>query len=131
MALAHIMYLYREEMICDLAQTYHIHDYRALPARYLATLVCGLGADSRVMKKMIKKAAPSVPVEVQLLAGIYDRLSILIWFQTKDGHAGRNRPEMITERLLHPEKRKQSKHKAFASGSDFERARQRIIDGRK
>ncbi|MBQ9387123.1 MAG: hypothetical protein IJU01_00500 [Lachnospiraceae bacterium] len=131
MALAHIMYLYREEMICDLAQTYHIHDYRALPARYLATLVCGLGADSRVMKKMIKKAAPSVPVEVQLLAGIYDRLSILIWFQTKDGHAGRNRPEMITDKILCHEKQKKDKHKAFASGREFERARQRIINGGK
>ena len=118
-------------MICDLAQTYNIHNYRALPARYLATLVCGLDADSRVKKKMIQKTAPTTSVEIQLLAGIYDRLSILVWFQTKDGHAGRNRPEMITERLLHPEKRKQSKHKAFASGSDFERARQKIIDGRK
>ena len=35
-------------MICDLAETYHILDYRALPVKLLATLCCGLRDNSRV-----------------------------------------------------------------------------------
>ena len=42
----------RDAWICDLAETYRIFDYRALPVGLLATLSFGLREDSRIKQKM-------------------------------------------------------------------------------
>ena len=39
-----------------------------------------------------------------LLAAAVDRLTMLAWFQTKDGAKGRNRPKSIVERMLREDK---------------------------
>lgn len=64
-------------MICDLAETYHIYDYRALPVRTLAELVCGLRDDSRVMQKI-----SGLPDRLHLMAYIADRLTNIAWMLT-------------------------------------------------
>lgn len=43
---------YEDELICDMAESYRIYDYRALKARYAATLALGLRPHSRVMLKI-------------------------------------------------------------------------------
>lgn len=50
-----------------------------------------------------------------LLAGILDRLSTLVWFKTKDGLKGRNRPKSVLERLLREDEKE---NKAFAVPAD-------------
>ena len=45
---------HEDDLICDMAEVYHIYDMRALPLRKLAVLACGLSADSRVNKSKNK-----------------------------------------------------------------------------
>lgn len=72
----------RNAVICDLAETYHVYDYRALPVMTLAALVSGLRPDSRIKLKManIKETSSEV-----LLIQIFDLLQMMRyqWFATK------------------------------------------------
>ena len=43
-----------------------------------------------------------------LLAAAVDRLSLLVWFKTKDGLKGRNRPASLVERMTRAEKREEA-----------------------
>ena len=58
-------------VICDLAETYQIYDYRSLPVQLVATLSAGLRDNSRI--KMRLSGAPCSQ-EVLLLAMIADRV---------------------------------------------------------
>lgn len=62
----------------------------------LATLILGLHEDSRLMRALAGRHADSQSL---LLAAAVDRLTTLVWFQTKDGAKGRNRPKSIVESL--------------------------------
>lgn len=128
MSLANMMQIDEDALICDLAETYHIlDDIGLLPARKVAVLSVGLRETSRIKMKMI---GTPVPNDILLLAQIIDRLNIMLWRETKDGHKGINRPESIAEALLHPEKMQTKKINvsSFTSPEDFWKARQRIID---
>ena len=81
-----------DALICDLAETYGIFDYRALPARTMATLAVGLREDSRIKMHLI---GAKIPRKDLLLAAIVDRLSLLVWFNTEDGRNGVNRPPSV------------------------------------
>ena len=64
-----------DALICDFAETYHIYDYRNIPASYAATLAAGLRDDSRIKLLMADRKAS---VDTIILAGIMDRLSVLL-----------------------------------------------------
>lgn len=117
------MLRYGDELTCDMAQYYHIVDYRGLPVETLAALACGLPEDSRIMRKLSGAKAPPM---LTLLAAIADRLSLLVWFQTKDGQKGRNRPKSILSELM---KETEEKPLTFASPEAFEAERARILRG--
>lgn len=72
----------RDALICDLAETYGIFDYRALPVQLLATLAAGLREDSRIK---IRLSGCKAPRSELLLAAAVDRLSLLVWFLSKEG----------------------------------------------
>jgi len=73
MTLAGMVRLDEAALICDLAETYGIYDYRQLPIRTVAVLSAGLREDARIIKKANK--AEGVPdMKLQLLAIIADRL---------------------------------------------------------
>ena len=107
-------------LICDLAETYHIYDYRQLPPATVAIFAIGLKDDSRIKMKLSNS---KVPPNIMLLAGIIDRLNILIWQNTEDGRKGRNKPKPILNDLYE----KESEISAFVSGKEFEAERQRLI----
>lgn len=109
----------KDELICDLAETYHIFDYRALRPSMLATLAVGLRDNSRIKMKIIGER---VDINTQLLAAIVDRLSILIWQKTEDGHKGRNRPVSILESFSKPKE-----DFGFDTIDEFEAERKRIL----
>ena len=90
------------ELICDFAEIYHVFDYQALPVELAATLSLGLLDDSRTFRKLNGLKAKS---ETMLLAAIADRLAYLVWFQTKDGTSGVNRPHLLTEALIGKEEK--------------------------
>lgn len=85
----------RRAVICDLAETYHIYDYRALPVMTLAALVSGLRPDSRIKLKManIKETSSEV-----LLIQIFDILQLMRyqWFATKKDAP----PKLLTDTLI-------------------------------
>lgn len=108
-------------MICDLAETYHVFNYRELPVKLLATLVVGLRANSRT--KMAINGM-KVPMETLLMASIYDRLNCWIWMNTKDGRKKKNPPKSLAE-MLSSEKEKTNE--SFDSGEAFDEAYRRII----
>lgn len=112
-----------EALICDLAETYHIYDYKKLPLTQVAIFAIGLKDGSRIKMKMLGQL---VPMETLLLAGISDRLSVLLWRQTVDGEKGRNRPAMILDTLT-ARKSKDSDVVVFGSGEDFEKTRNEIL----
>lgn len=111
-----------DALICDLAETYGIYDYRRLPAYQVAVFSAGLRDDSRIKLLMSEQ---KVSFDTLLLAGVLDRLSILTWFNTKDGQRGQNRPISVIDTLTGEVKER--KEMIFDSGEDFEKMRQKIL----
>ena len=114
-----------DALICDLAETYGIFDYRQLPVDQVAVFAFGLRDDSRIKLAMTNS---KVPFETFLLAGVLDRLSALVWFKTTDGQKGINKPVMVAQELTGKTKAKESKEMIFDSGKDFEEYRQQILE---
>ena len=104
-------------LICDLAETYGIYNYRSLPATLVATFSIGLRENSRIKLKI---ADSKVDSEQMFLAAIVDRLSMLIWMQSEDGRNNTNRPKSILADLLGTENKTQ--YDTFQSGEDFHKA---------
>lgn len=109
-----------DALICDLAETYGIYDYRSLPLQTVAALSVGLRADSRIKMKL---SGMEFEPDTYLLAAIVDRLSVLLWRQTKDGMEGINPPTLI---LVNNAK---EENNGFSSGEEFEAFRAGILKG--
>ena len=109
-----------DALICDLAETYHIYDYKRLPVKLVASLAVGLRSDSRIK---IKMSGSKVSPDMMMMAAIVDRLTVLVWMQTKDGQHGRNQPKTLLSVLEKPE----SDTISFLSGEDYEKERQRLL----
>ena len=120
-----MIYIDEEALICDLAETYQIYDYKQLPLSKVAVFSCGFREDSRIKMKMRNQ---TVSFETLLLAGISDKLSVLLWTKTKDAEKGKNLPKMIMDGLL-PYKKEMSTADTsiFDSSEDFERRRNELI----
>ena len=114
-----------DALICDLAETYGIFDYRQLPVNQVAVFAFGLKDDSRI-KLAISNS--KVSFDTLLLASVVDRLSALVWFKTTDGQKGINKPNMIAQELTGKTKAKESNEMIFDSGEDFEEYRQQILE---
>ena len=87
----------KNALICDLAETYHIFDFKSLPCRMVGILSCGLRENSRI--KMIL-SGEEITLENTLLAGIYDNTKMLTWLNSTDGADGVNRPDSILKSLM-------------------------------
>ena len=109
-------------LICDLAETYQIYDYKTMPPIRVAIFASGLRDNSRIKLKMSKQR---VTLDTSLLAGISDSLNTLVWMNSADGQKGRNRPTLITSLLS--EQKEKSENVTFANGEDFENYRNRLI----
>ena len=114
-----------DALICDLAETYHIHDYKQLPATKVAVFSCGLRENSRIRMKL---SGQKIPFDTVLLASMTDALKLIWWSKTKDGEKGKNTPTSITEKLFESGPKVKSEV-VFDSGEDFERMRNRLLGG--
>ncbi|ADM90170.1 TPA: DUF5361 domain-containing protein [Streptococcus pneumoniae] len=115
-----------DALICDLAETYQIYDYKQLPLNQVAVFAYGLRDDSRIKQMMSDQI---VPLETTLLASIVDRLSLSLWLKTKDGQKGVNRPASIAELLTKNNKEEgdERDYLVFESGEDFENYRKALL----
>lgn len=89
---------YPDELECDMAQYYGIHDYKNFKLGHISILACGLPEQSRIVKKLLDKPYGT---DTYLLAHIVDRLSLIWWSKTKDAEDDINRPEMMINLLNH------------------------------
>lgn len=111
-----------DALICDLAETYHIMNYKALPAETVALFASGLRENSRIKQKINKQKAP---IETILLAAAVDRLTLMLWAETEDGIKGRNRPKAIAAMLSEEE----TEETGFESLEEFERRLKELQKG--
>ena len=116
-----MMELDEDALICDLAETYQIYDYRSLPVKLVATLSAGLRGDSR-----IKLLAADTPVsqDTLLLATIADRIE---YFRYSFADKGRDKPVSLVEALVGSNKKKTKGVTGFRTPAEYEAARARII----
>ena len=105
-----------DALICDLAETYQVFDYRSLPVKLVATLSAGLRDDARIK---LKAAESPVSLETMILAAIADNLTMLRAGFSKDS----GKPFLFTEAIRGEAK---DKAKGFRSADDFEAALKRI-----
>jgi hypothetical protein len=106
-----------------MAETYGILNIKGLPVQKLATLVLGLRDNSRT-KLMI--SGTKADAQTILLASILDAVALLVWFGSKDGQNGVNRPKSVLNVIMGREE--QGQYKTFATVEDFERYRREIIE---
>ena len=115
-----------DALICDLAETYQVYDYKQLPLQTVAVFAYGLKDDSRIKQLLSDQIAP---VERVLLASMVDRLSMLLWIQSKDGQKCVNRPASIADQLIKRDKSENDEkdYLVFESGEDFENYRKALL----
>lgn len=118
MTLASMINLSEDALICDLAETYHIYDYRSLPLKLVATLSAGLRENSRI--KLLASDMP-VSMDTLLLAAIADNISL---FRAGFAKEKPKQPYLYTDAIM--SERKKSKGVGFRSGSEVEAALARI-----
>lgn len=119
-----MIYLDEDSLICDLAETYHIYDYRALSPSLAGVLACGLRDNSRIKMLM---SGQKIDMDRMLRAGILDRLSTLVWHNTEDGQTGVNPPDSVLSSLMGV--KKETDNLSFNSGAELEEYRKRLING--
>lgn len=112
-------------LICDFAETYHIYDWRSLDVKYASTLASGLRNNSRIKMKM---SGIEYPLDTLFLASAVDRLSYLVWANTKDGQKGKNRPKSVYEILCGDNTKKENAYKTFNTFDDFIKYRKNILE---
>lgn len=113
-----------DDLICDLAETYHVLDWRGLPLRTAAALAAGLPEDCRCRRR---GTGLRVPLRTLLLARIADSAALLVWSRTDDAKKGRNPPALLAEKLV--DRPRQSNVKVFRSKEDFDRMYQAMTGG--
>lgn len=113
-----------DSLICDLAETYQVYNYRELPLDLLATLSFGLRDNSRIKMRL---ANTKVTTDTLLNAAQVDALNTLVWFKTKGAETGEGRPKSMVSTLL-GETTSASDLMEFTSIEDFEAARQKAIE---
>lgn len=114
----------KNALICDLAETYGILDYKSLPVELVATLASGLREESRIKTSL--SGAKATRGEI-LLAAAVDRLSLILWGMTEDARHGINRPASVLDAMLGAEPKCDSTM-AFATGKEFEEAWAKITE---
>jgi hypothetical protein len=113
----------KDELICDLAETYHVLHFKELSPEMVATLCFGLRPESRVKMKVSNS---KITLTQTLIARMVDELTFQSWAQTKDGQKNRNRPESVLMALT---KEPEEEVVSFFTADDFKSAWEKITNG--
>lgn len=113
----------RDELICDMAETYHIYNIKAYPVSFIATLAAGLGFDSRTRMKMDGRNYGNKEL---LLSLIFDKVNWLCWTKTKDAEHKKNMPESLYAILTGTNKQK-DEVTSFTTAEEFEKRRKELL----
>lgn len=109
---------------CDLAETYHIYNYKELTLKKVALFSVGLREESRIKMKILNI---KYPFKTILMSDIADKLAMLLWIY--QGAKKNEKPDLILPKLFDVEMSKFNDKDivSFASIEDFEEERKRII----
>ena len=113
-----------DALICDLAETYHIYDYRSLPLRTVATLAAGLRDDSRIK---LRASEYPVALETMILASISDRIGSIIYGLSKDAEKGKEMPSIVKQLMGEAKEKDNNGAMSFGSVDEFKRAYAKAI----
>lgn len=89
-------------MICDLAEYYHILNYKELPPSLVAVLVIGLPDNSRIKMQL---SGQKLTLDQTLLALLVDNFRLYMW--AKGGKKRGKKPKSIYEELTKEEEKKE------------------------
>ena len=123
MILAAVQKRHKTELMCDMAEVYHIFDYRGMPAFFVAELVAGLSTDSRVKMAI---SGQQIDKETALLACILDGINTLVWQNTKDAQKGRNKPQSVY--LAMTQTKEKDTLRGFRTSAEFEAYRKSLLE---
>lgn len=112
-----------DALICDLAETYNIYNMRELSPLRVAVFSCGLRENSRIKMKI---AGAKLDLNTLLSAVCADNLQFMAWCQTENARKNINRPQSLLSILTKDDEG--SDVIRFATGEDFEKYRQEIIE---
>lgn len=111
-----------DAFICDMAETYHIYDYKSVPCRLLGTLAAGLRDSSRIKQKL---AGITSDPQTVLLASVLDVLQLILWTKTEDAQKGSNRPKSVSDKYF--VKEAPPKHENDLTPAEYEEIRNKIL----
>ena len=111
-----------DALICDLAETYHIFNYRELPVKLLATLCVGLRDNSRIKLKI---NGERLPLETNIQMLLFDVVNLLKW--ELEGGKG-DKPVLLYEQF-NGKIDDGSDHESFRSGEDFMKKWKQLAKG--
>ena len=113
-----------DELICDMAETYHVLNWRELPLKTAAILASGLPQDSRCRQKL---SGQKLRILEYTQLAIIDELRLLVYSRTEDAATGKNRPKSILKEVLQQDEK--PKTLSFRTPEEFEARRMKIIKG--
>lgn len=111
-----------DSLICDLAETYHLFNYREQSPKLVAVLCFGLRDDSRVKMTL---GNSKITLEQILMSRMVDELAWLHWSKTKDGAKNRNRPPSVLKALT---EEKKEETEVFLTADEFNEAWESMIN---
>ncbi|MGX7390955.1 DUF5361 domain-containing protein [Dolosigranulum pigrum] len=111
-----------DALVCDLAETYGIYDYKQLPLLKVAVFAYGLSDDSRIKRRFSQQ---KVDLDTLILASLYDQFNVLLYaFSNGKG----DQPLSLTDTLMDRPTQSTRKEHVFQSREDFNRARQQLLE---
>lgn len=111
-----------DAFICDMAETYHIYDYKQYPVTLIATLLSGLREDSRTIMALTGR---KLSLKQTVDAMTYDAINLILWSKTTDGHNNTKRPKRLIDILINKENKEEVE--GFDSGEDLLAAFNKIV----
>lgn len=110
-----------DALVCDLAETYGIYDYKQLPLLKVAVFAYGLSDDSRIKRRFSQQ---KVDLDTLILASLYDQFNVLLYAFSSKG----DQPLSLTDTLMDRPTQSTRKEHVFQSREDFNRARQQLLE---
>ncbi len=116
--------IYKDALICDFAQYYHLYSFDAVSIETAAILACGLPQESRTIRKL---TGQRFSTEIILQIGVLDAIKSLEYAYVS-AHSKRKlqKPQSLMKMM---NRQDENDIKSFRSGEDFERERERLLRG--
>lgn len=117
--------LYRDALICDFAEHYHLYSFDSVPLETAAILACGLPADSRTIRKLSgQKFSTDMILKIRLVDAVQSFEHAFVSVHSKKKKIPR--PQSLMKMLT---KQEDNEIRSFRSGAEFEMERERLLRG--